>query len=104
MGCACIISEKAVKSKDLDLTHKIIESISVETFENTNNSSNKLSYNITRKIKKSKYKKTNNIHENRENISSINNENPKNENDIFLSGPIITMLKREVDKYNKKKK
>ena len=103
MGCACTISEKAVKSEDVDLTHKIIESISVITLENANNSTNKLPDHLTKKIKKSRYKKTNNIHEKKKKISSLNPEKTKNENDIILSGPIITFLKQEFDKNNNKK-
>ncbi len=100
MGCACVISKKAIQSTDLDLTHKIIESTNFETFDNANNSSNKLSEDFCFNIKKTK----NNNANNKNNKPSFKIEKSKNEEDIILSGPIITLLKRKVDLYNKKKK
>ena len=92
MGSACLAKNERIKSKDVDLTTLITKpnlreinssnNLSIFNYQNTT-SNNLLFVNNYLDIKKPEDKKQN------------------NENEINFSGPIIRLLKREVDNYKK---
>ena len=92
MGSACLAKNEPIKSKDVDLTTLITKpnlreinssnNLSIFNYQNTT-SNNLLFVNNYLDIKKPEVKSQN------------------NENEINFSGPIIRLLKREVDNYKK---
>ena len=103
MGCACILKEKSIVAKDLDLIPEINKYITNEAKEGLEyNCKTKISEDIsisTKKIKKCKKKSRSS--KNLTFLKEIENKNKQNE--AFISGPIITLLKKTVDDYKEKK-
>ena len=106
MGCACVLKEKSIVAKDLEIPeiNKTITDEAKERFEY--NCKTKLSEDIsisTKKIQKYK-KKGKSKSRSSKNLSYLKEfEEPKKQNEPFISGPIITLLKKTVDNYNEKK-
>lgn len=90
MGCACITNKPQVKSKELDLsltTEKPFNSsnnLTIVNFQNSNSSN-------LPAVRALKEKKGQEI------------KNQKNINEPILGGPIISLLKREVENYKSRK-
>ena len=129
MGCACIIPNKSIKSKEIDLINNNLEFQDYKIGKNINNlNSTKISYNLpniksvylcsksnikNNTIIKSTNIKSTNIKSSLINTSYINNsiintkeniENLKNdEKEYILSGPIINYVKRTVKNHSKNK-
>ncbi len=101
MGCACIAQKELVKPKDIDLSCDFTTPYLKET-NDTINFKNK----IGDEIFKEKKEISHNLFEKKE-ISEINfhkeHEKKNNKSEKVFCGPIINMLKRQVDNYNKKK-
>ena len=106
MGCACIVKKKSIVAKDLDLIPETNKSIINEVRGGLEyNCKTKVSDDLsisTKKIKKCKKisikpKSSKNL------IFPKKYENQTIKDEIFISGPIITLLKKTVDEYNEKK-
>ena len=99
MGCSYVTKNQQIKSKDIDLSCDIIKPNIRETIE-TNNFTSKIMSDIS-PIKNSICKENNhylldkdmNINQSKKSVNNIKKQN--------FSGPIISMLKRQVDNYKK---
>ena len=106
MGCACVLKEKLIVPKDIEIP-QINKSITNEAKEGLEyNCKTKVSEDIsisTKKIKKCKKKKSlkSKSSEHLANLQNFENQNKQKE--AFVSGPIITLLKKTVDDYKEKK-
>ena len=101
MGCACISKRAQLESKDIDLNTNAINYHNIETKENEK------IYNLNLKSPKKLYKPHlfNQIfpkEKSNTKVAKIINQN-KNKDELVLSGPIISLLRREAEKINHKK-
>ena len=106
MGCACVVKEKIIETKDIDLIPEINKSFFNGAKEGLKyNCKTKVSEDLSTSTKKVKKKKKRAIKpkSSKNLIFQKKLENQKTENEIFISGPIITLLKKTVDDYNEKK-
>ena len=90
MGCANISQKESIKTKELDINCEIIK-----TNDNIN---------FTKKSSAALYEQKKTIPKNIQKIKeskSLNNNCNNNKNEKIISGPIINMLKRKVEKYKK---
>ena len=103
MGCACIVKEKSIVAKDLDLIPEIDICIKEAKEVLEDNYKTKLSEDLststkTRKKSKKRHPKSS------KNLSFPKEfENQNKQDGPFISGPIITLLKKTIDEYNEKK-
>ncbi len=99
MGCACISQKEIVKPKDVDISWDITKPSIKETNDSINFKNKIIEEPLQAKKVKSidliKIKEDKNIF-NEKDIKKNNNKNEK-----VFSGPIITMLKRQVENYKK---
>ena len=106
MGCACVLKKKSIVPKDIEIP-PINKSITNEAKEGLEyNCKTKVSEDIsisTKKIKKCKKKKKSLKSKSSKNLTYLQDfENQNKQNEAFISGPIITLLKKTVDDYNEK--
>ena len=91
MGCACVTKIKDVKSHEVDL---VKSNITKGFLKETNNHSNDLAYHITT---------SDNLPKIRKKSFSCKDVANQNANEIQLSGPIISLLKKKVEYYHHSK-
>ena len=99
MGCAFISQKESIKSKELDLH---LENILLY-YKETNDSINarqKFNDEIF-EVKNTNYKNLQKITIDKEINDKKANSNKNNKKGVYVSGPIISMLKRQVDNYTK---
>jgi hypothetical protein len=100
MGCACLAQKELVKQKDVDLSCDITNPYLKESNDTIN-----FKKNITEDIFKEKREISQNLIElNDTNDIVLNKKSKKKKikSEPAFCGPIINMLRRQVDKYNKK--
>ena len=101
MGCAFVNQKESINSKDVELNHEI----TTPYFKETNDTLN-IKHAISNDILKLKKPNTKKSKKNKINEKDNENDfiNINNQNKSYCSGPIITMLKRQVDNYKKTEK
>ena len=100
MGCAFINQKESIKSKDVELNLEI----TTPYFKEVNDTIN-IKHAISKgfsELKKPKSKKKANSQINKEQENEKDTINMDNQHKLNYTGPIITMLKRQVDNYKKR--
>ena len=104
MGCACVIQEQLI-SKDLDLISNDISRINHNETKDVKDFSCKTKDISLSSPKKSKRRRQLSKNKSNETLDYIIKSDKKViQNDQLTSGPIITLLKKTVDNYNRKNK
>ena len=104
MGCACILQESLV-SKDIDLISNDIIPINQNETKDAIDFSckTKVSDDVSSSTKKRKKKRQSSNNKSNKTLEYHLKSDKKNiQSDISYSGPIITLLKKTVDNYNRK--
>ena len=106
MGCACIVQEQ-LASKDIDLISNDISPINQNDTKDVIDFSwkTKVSDDETSSPKKRKKNRQSSKNKSNKTLSyHLKSYKKNNQSDISTSGPIITLLKKTVDNYNRKTK
>ena len=94
MGCAYISQKESIKAKDIDLNNDLTKSYYKETNETIN---------FNKKITGDILEANNTTTKKNKKIKKVKNKKNNNNEDIDISGPIITLLKRQVENKRKRK-
>ena len=95
MGCACISQKESIKTKEVELKYENTSPFYKETYD---------SVNTIQKIYAEILDEKNLNYQKDKNFKTENEINENSKEEVYVSGPIINMLKRKVENYKKMKK